>query len=158
MADKEMDEWWAERTPGQKVVVGVGFGLIGAGLLFLFGLVVMWLWNWLMPDIFGLPELGYWQAWGLLILSTILFKKFDFGSDDSKSRRADRKRKRKLREYMQESGDSPSADTDGVTQSEDTDGGEAKPAPEQPTENGGVTQEDESDGDDQDGRTVGSID
>ncbi len=39
----------------------------------LFGLVVMALWNWLMPGLFGLKALGYWQALGLVILCRILF-------------------------------------------------------------------------------------
>jgi hypothetical protein len=34
----------------------------------------MLLWNWLMPNIFGLPEITFWQAIGLNLLSTILFK------------------------------------------------------------------------------------
>jgi hypothetical protein len=33
----------------------------------------MGLWNWLMPGLFGLKLIGYWQAIGLLILSKILF-------------------------------------------------------------------------------------
>jgi hypothetical protein len=41
-----------------------------------FGLVVMWLWNWLMPALFALPRIGLWQALGLLILSKILFGGF----------------------------------------------------------------------------------
>ncbi|MBN1696365.1 MAG: hypothetical protein JW881_02520 [Spirochaetales bacterium] len=43
-------------------------------LSFLFGLLVMVLWNWLMPVIFGLPVITYWQAWGLVLLSHILIK------------------------------------------------------------------------------------
>jgi hypothetical protein len=41
-------------------------------MAFLFGLLVKVLWNALMPDIFGLPEIGYWQAVGLVILSHLL--------------------------------------------------------------------------------------
>lgn len=37
-------------------------------------LPVMWLWNWLMPDIFNLIEITFGQALGLVILSSILFK------------------------------------------------------------------------------------
>jgi len=40
------------------------------------GFVVMWLWNWLMPALFGLHAIGYWQALGLLVLSKILFSGF----------------------------------------------------------------------------------
>jgi len=35
---------------------------------------VMWLWNWLMPEIFGLAVINVWQSLGLLMLSTALFK------------------------------------------------------------------------------------
>lgn len=34
------------------------------------------LWNWLMPGIFHLPAIGYWQSVGLLALSWILFGGF----------------------------------------------------------------------------------
>lgn len=39
----------------------------------LFGGAVMLLWNWLMPEILGLPALTFWQAAGLLLLCKILF-------------------------------------------------------------------------------------
>jgi hypothetical protein len=38
------------------------------------GFPLMVVWNWIMPDIFGLPEITFWQAIGLNFLSTILFK------------------------------------------------------------------------------------
>lgn len=38
-----------------------------------FGSAVLYLWNWLMPPIFGLPAITYWQALGLLGLSWLLF-------------------------------------------------------------------------------------
>ncbi|TVQ18087.1 MAG: hypothetical protein EA382_18165, partial [Spirochaetaceae bacterium] len=81
-----MAEWWEERTTAEKVVMGIGIGLLIIGAIFLFGLFVRILWNWLMPEIFGLPEITYWQAWGLLILSMILFKDFGSGSKESGSR------------------------------------------------------------------------
>lgn len=37
-----------------------------------FGFAVKELWNWLMPTIFGLTTITFWQAWGLLALSWIL--------------------------------------------------------------------------------------
>jgi len=40
----------------------------------LFGAPLMLLWNGLMPTIFGLPEITFWQACGLQLLATILFK------------------------------------------------------------------------------------
>ena len=39
----------------------------------LLSLVVMSLWNWLVPSLFRGPALQYWQAVGLLLLSRILF-------------------------------------------------------------------------------------
>jgi hypothetical protein len=39
----------------------------------LFGLAAMFLWNALLPDIFGLPEINYWQAAGMLLLARIVF-------------------------------------------------------------------------------------
>ena len=40
----------------------------------LMSLPVMLLWDWLMPTIFGLPEITWFQAWGLLFLCGLLFK------------------------------------------------------------------------------------
>jgi hypothetical protein len=50
--------------------------ILAAIALGLFGLLVMALWNWLMPAIFGLTAITYWQAFGLLILSWILLGGF----------------------------------------------------------------------------------
>ena len=44
-----------------------------------FGFVVMSLWNWLMPALFGWHLISFWQALGLLILSKILFGGFHGG-------------------------------------------------------------------------------
>jgi hypothetical protein len=38
------------------------------------GYPLMWLWNGLMPTIFNLPQITFWQAVGLNLLSSILFK------------------------------------------------------------------------------------
>jgi hypothetical protein len=43
-------------------------------MLLISGYPLMWLWNWLIPTMFGLPEITFWQAIGLNLLSTILFK------------------------------------------------------------------------------------
>ena len=51
----------------------IGIGILVVALFFALGFVVMALWNWLMPPIFGLHTITYWQAYGLLILSKILF-------------------------------------------------------------------------------------
>ena len=44
------------------------------------GLVVQYLWNWLLPALFGLPHVTFWQALGLLALCRILFGGLGGGS------------------------------------------------------------------------------
>jgi hypothetical protein len=51
------------------------------------GFVVMSLWNWLAPALFGWKLIGYWQAVGLIILSKILFGGFAGGGRRSRYRR-----------------------------------------------------------------------
>ena len=94
-----MDAWWEDRSLPEKILWGIAFAILGIGLLALLGWGVMLLWNWLMPDIFGLKQLNYWQAWGLLALCTILFKGFGSGNNGG---RTDRKRKQQLRSYLRE--------------------------------------------------------
>lgn len=52
------------------VILGLAFAAVFA---LIFGLVVKLLWNWLMPALFGLGKIGYWQAFGIVILAKILF-------------------------------------------------------------------------------------
>lgn len=71
-----------------KIIGGIIAGLVIACLLaFVFGLVVMLLWNWLMPDIFNLPEIGYWQGFGLILLAKILFGFGGHGEDKPSKRK-----------------------------------------------------------------------
>jgi len=41
--------------------------------IFIGGEVVMRLWNWLLPAIFGWRQITFWQALGILLLARILF-------------------------------------------------------------------------------------
>ena len=41
--------------------------------IFIGGEVVMHLWNWLLPPLFGWKPLTFWQALGLLVLIRVLF-------------------------------------------------------------------------------------
>ena len=76
-------------------IVGlIFFGIIAiTGLAILFGFVIMWLWNWLMPEIFGLTTLTYWQAVGLFILFKLLL-----GGCGSGSGKSSKKSKKKCRD------------------------------------------------------------
>ena len=96
------DSWWEERRLGMKVFLGFLMAIGFIGLIFLFGWVVMLLWNWLMPEIFGLTQISYWQAWGLLVLSSILFKSFPSGSNEGGGKRGDKRRRRELKKLMDE--------------------------------------------------------
>ena len=61
------------------------FALLGAGV---FGLLVKSLWNWLMPMLFGVRPITFWQAWGVLILSRILLGSFHGGRSHDRHARA----------------------------------------------------------------------
>ena len=57
------------------------------------GELVLHLWNWLLPPLFGFRQITFWQALGILLLSRILFGGFGWhGSRRSnvRSRVADR--------------------------------------------------------------------
>jgi len=56
-----------------KVLKVIAMVLVGATV---FGFVVQSLWNWLMPAMFGLHAITFWQALGMLLLSKILFGGF----------------------------------------------------------------------------------
>jgi hypothetical protein len=45
---------------------------VGLAAMALFGFIVMYLWNWLVPAVFGGHPVTFWQGLGLLILSRIL--------------------------------------------------------------------------------------
>jgi len=58
--------------------IGRGLKIVLFVTLFIavLGQVVQHLWDWLMPGIFGLHPIDFWQAIGLLALSWILFGGF----------------------------------------------------------------------------------
>jgi hypothetical protein len=63
----------------EKFIAAIALAIGGIALIavigLLFSLPVMWLWNVaLVPAIPGLVEIGWLQAWGILILCNFLFK------------------------------------------------------------------------------------
>jgi len=78
-------------TKGVKVLV---FALFIIGLFTLACYILMRLWNWLMPDIFGLATLTFWQAVGIMIIAKLIF---GFGGGGSSSKRSNRSNKWKER-------------------------------------------------------------
>ena len=58
---------------------GVKIAVLAAMAVPVFGFLVMSLWNWLAPAVFGLHPITFWQALGLLLLSKLLFGGFRGG-------------------------------------------------------------------------------
>jgi hypothetical protein len=73
-------------TRGKRLIIFAPLAIIGIVLfVYLGGQVVMRLWNWLLPPLFGWRELTFWQAIGMLALCRILFGGFGF-QDSGRSR------------------------------------------------------------------------
>jgi hypothetical protein len=81
--------------------------VFGVGAVFIAGTVVKLLWNWLVPWLFGLPALTFWQALGVLLLSRILF-----GGHGGMKRRSPEERARFRRGWNKRFGvDEPSSES-----------------------------------------------
>lgn len=75
--------------------------------LVLFGLsaisfIVMQLWNWLMPVLFQLPRISFFQAAGLFTLSKILFSSFNFNGRHKRMAFTDQAMKEKMMHLSEE--------------------------------------------------------
>ena len=66
------------RTVG-KVILGV---IAAAAFALVIGALAMVLWNWLMPMIFGLTTINFWQAFGIVLLAKLLFGFGGLGGHD----------------------------------------------------------------------------
>lgn len=58
-------------TDRLNLIVGILF--IGLTSLIVMGAPLMYVWNWIVPSIFGLRYITFWEAIGLNILGHILF-------------------------------------------------------------------------------------
>ena len=67
-----------------KIVVGI---VIAALIALIVGALVMMLWNWLMPVIFGFGPITYWQGFGLVLLLRLLIGGFEHAHRDTGGRR-----------------------------------------------------------------------
>jgi Ca2+/H+ antiporter, TMEM165/GDT1 family len=75
------------------VAMGIRIFIIIIIVMSGFAVAVLYLWNWLMPQLFALHPLTYWQAVGLLGLSWLLFGGFGWlGGDHSSHRNRTRDR------------------------------------------------------------------
>lgn len=89
------------------IFVAVPIGIIVC--TFIGGELVKHLWNWLTPELFGWPQITFWQAIGLLALCRILFGGLGMrGMSHSRRRAADRwenmtpEEREKLRQHLHE--------------------------------------------------------
>ena len=58
----------------KKMILIAPLAMVGVVLFMAFGgWVVMHLWNWLLPGLFGWRMITFWQAMGMLVLCRILF-------------------------------------------------------------------------------------
>ena len=74
----------------------------------IFSVLVLYLWNWLMPALFGLKAISFWQAFGLVLLCKILFSGMGhaFSHDHLMTHveMMDRKKRRLYNSYWEENG------------------------------------------------------
>lgn len=59
---------------GEKLVIFLGSLAVIAIASVISGVFVMLLWNWLMPILFGLVTIDFWEAVGVSLLCGFLFK------------------------------------------------------------------------------------
>ena len=79
-----MENGWIRRNKWIFFVAPLGVAVFIA----IFGEVVMHLWNWLLPALFGWRPITFWQALGLMVLSRILVGGLGgHGNDRSRSPR-----------------------------------------------------------------------
>lgn len=66
--------------------------------ILLFGYGFMLLWNWLMPEVFGLIPLNYWQAVGILVMAKLLFGGFCSHNSKKGSKKRGKHFKQRMRD------------------------------------------------------------
>jgi hypothetical protein len=66
------------------------------------GEVVMQLWNWLLPTLFGWRQITFWQALGLLVLCRILFGGFRLSGQGSPRSGMRQRMGERMRQRMEE--------------------------------------------------------
>jgi Ca2+/H+ antiporter, TMEM165/GDT1 family len=63
---------------GKKIAAGLGLGIIAIATFFGLVYVFQYVWNMVMPEVLGLKVISYFQAFGILFLSRMLFGGFGF--------------------------------------------------------------------------------
>ncbi|MBO0331095.1 hypothetical protein [[Muricauda] lutisoli] len=84
----------------KKVVKVIAMVILGLLIFLLANYLLMRLWNWLMPDLFGVGTVTYWQALGILILAKLLFGFGGGGGGKSKGGPSHKKKTRSSNKCM----------------------------------------------------------
>ena len=100
------------RRSGSRVLRIFLLALAGLAAIVLFAGIFGWLveilWNWIMPPLFGLKAITFWQAFGVLLLAKLLFG----GVAPGYRRRRDERWGRRLRERVRGAGPEGEGDAD----------------------------------------------
>ncbi len=65
------------------MIIGIMFLVLMAVLSLIAAIPTYFLWNWLMPTIFGIKTVTFLQAWGINFLASILFKSSQSSNSNS---------------------------------------------------------------------------
>ena len=85
----------------QKLILIAPVAILGMVIFsWIGGELVMHLWNWLVPELFGLRTITFWQALGLLALCRILFGSLGLGGGGN--RNSSRRMEARIGERMAE--------------------------------------------------------
>jgi hypothetical protein len=83
-------------------VIPLGLAALAAFIV-VGGWIVMMLWNWLLPTLFGWPQITIWQGFGLLALCRILFGGFgSHGRGHGPSRHMTPEERERFRQRMRD--------------------------------------------------------
>lgn len=78
IAVKKIVDVWEKYSVGVAILATIGIVIgtlaLSFGVMCLQAWLVMLLWNWVAVDLFGAPVLGFWMAFGLRWLCSLLFK------------------------------------------------------------------------------------
>ena len=67
-------------SKSEQILIFTGLILVLIVLVIIEGWFVAYLWNWLMPTIFGLTTITPWQGVGIFVLCNMLFKSTGYNS------------------------------------------------------------------------------